>query len=375
MNILQLTTHFSPNVGGVETHLSDLVSALIKRNHQVFVLTYQPLITKTKWKMYESEKNLHILRIPWFPGFFYKLVKTPLIEFIYLFPGLFLAAPFVIVFNNSEIIHTHGLVAGFVGVFWGKILGKKVITTTHSIYHFPERGIYKEFVNWIFSYSDHVLTLSKQSEKEIVSLGVPREKVSTFTYWIDLNKFKSQKSIFKIRKLWGWEKKFLVLFVGRLVEEKGIIPLLKALEIWDKNIDLIIIGTGPLEAEIKKYASKYKNFLFLGKIDNDKLPEYYSASDVTIVPSVHEEGFGRIILESLACGMPVIGSNRGAIPEAMDESVGRLIDVTPENIKKTVEYFYKNPDKLQKLSKNTRKFAEKRYSEKNIIKILNAYKD
>lgn len=163
--------------------------------------------------------------------------------------------------------------------------------------------------------------------------------------------------------------------MGRLVEEKGIIPLLKALEIWDKNIGLIIIGTGPLEAEIKKYASKYKNFLFLGKIDNDKLPEYYSASDVTIVPSVHEEGFGRIILESLACGTPVIGSNRGAIPEAMDESVGKLIDVTPENIKKTVEYFYNNPDKLQKLSKNTRKFAEKRYSENNIIKILNAYKD
>jgi glycosyltransferase involved in cell wall biosynthesis len=113
----------------------------------------------------------------------------------------------------------------------------------------------------------------------------------------------------------------------------------------------------------------------LGKLDQNELPSYYGAADLLIVPSTHEEGFGRVILESLACGTPVIGSRRGAIPEAMDETVGRLIDVTPENIKEAVEYFYKNPKELKKLSKNARKFAERRYSERNVGKIIGAYMD
>ena len=80
-------------------------------------------------------------------------------------------------------------------------------------------------------------------------------------------------------------------------------------------------------------------------------------------------------MESLACGTPVIGSNRGAIPEAMDETVGKLIKVTPQNIRKEVENFYKNPDELKKLSKNARKFAEKNYSDKNIKMITSSYID
>ncbi|OGM26086.1 hypothetical protein A3D01_04970 [Candidatus Woesebacteria bacterium RIFCSPHIGHO2_02_FULL_39_13] len=384
MRILQLTAHFSPNVGGVETHLNDLTQALVKRKYHVFVLTYQPLVTKTKWRMHEKKDGVEILRIPWFPGFFYKLVKNPILEFLYLLPGLFFVAPFVILFWNPEVVHTHGLVAGFAGVFWGKIFGKRVITTTHSIYHFPKNGLYHIFSKLIFNSSDAVLTLSKQSKNEIVNLGVSERKVKIFTYWVDLVKFKrtSGVNLYHLRgemvSHLGFKnksKQFVVLYVGRLIKKKGVLKLIEAAKIWHKNIMLVIIGTGPLEEKIRDQQLKINNLLFLGRIDNDKLSPFYSATDVTIVPSIHEEGFGRIILESLACGTPVIGSNRGAIPEAMDESVGKLIDITPENIKKTVEYFYKNPDKLGKLSKNARKFADKRYSEKNIKKILDAYKN
>ena len=69
----------------------------------------------------------------------------------------------------------------------------------------------------------------------------------------------------------------------------------------------------------------------------------------------------------------MIGSSRGAISEAMNETVGKMIDISPHNIKKTVEYFYKNTDKLQRLSKNARHFAIKRYSEKNAETIIKTY--
>jgi len=92
-----------------------------------------------------------------------------------------------------------------------------------------------------------------------------------------------------------------------------------------------------------------------------------------VVPSISEEGFGRVIIESLACGTPVVASNKGAIPEAMNETVGRFIEVTPEGIKNTVEYLYKNPKKLLRLSKNARSFVERRYSEDNVEAIIETY--
>lgn len=380
MKVLQLTVHFPPNVGGVETHLSDLVKALVKRDWEVFVLTYRPLTIDAKWDMYEKEKKAEIFRIPWLPDLFYKLVKTPILEFIYLLPGLFLAAPFVLFLKKIDVIHAHGLVAGFVGVMWGRVFNKKVVISTHSIYGFPKKGIYRKFAGWIFGNANFCLGLSKQAAEEISSLGISPQKVSNFTYWIDLDKFKAmpagrqvKSAKWKVKRELGWKDKFTALFVGRLVEEKGVLVLLESVKSWDDDINLKIIGSGPLQDEVERVISKYKNVEFLGVIDQNMLPLYYNGSDILIVPSTSEEGFGRVILESLSCGTPVIGSRRGAISEAMDDSVGKLINVSPNNIKDAVEYFFENPDVSEKMKENCRKFAERRYSEENVQTIIKSY--
>ena len=371
MKVLQLTAHFRPNVGGVETHLSDLCKSLSERGFEIIVLTYGPLETKAQWKILEREKNLTIIRIPWVPKLFYKLIKMPVLEFIYLLPGLFFGTPFIIFLKKIEVIHAHGLVAGFAGVLWGKVFGKKVVISVHSIYHFPKTGLYRNFVKRIFKNADYCLGLSKQSVAEIKSLEIPPGKVNNFTYWVDLEKFRKVEDA---KNKLGWKDKLTVLFVGRLVEGKGISELLESVKEWDKDISLKIIGSGPLEAKAKKAASKY-NVEFIGVIDQEKLPMYYSGSDILIVPSVSEEGFGRVILEALACGTPVIGSNRGAIPEAMNDSVGILIDVSPESIKQSVEFFFLHKEALRILSDNCRKFAERRFSEKNVASIIRVYQD
>mgnify|MGYP001600838677 FL=1 len=141
--VLIVSIGFSPNLGGIETHFDDLVSALAKRNWKVYVLTYKPITTDVKALSFERRgKNISIFRVPWFGKVFYKLVKKPFLEFIYLTPGLFIALPIFLILRgkNIRVIHSHGLIAGTVSVFWGKIFGKKVITTTHSIYNFPQSG-------------------------------------------------------------------------------------------------------------------------------------------------------------------------------------------------------------------------------------------
>ncbi len=364
MKILQLTPHFSPNIGGVETHIDDLVLALRKRGHQIFVLSYQPLQTKVPWKLFEKKKGIKILRIPWIKGLFYTFIHKPFWEFLYLFPGLFLVSPFVILFEQPNVVHAHGLVAGAVAVFWGRILRKRVVISTHNIYNFPPSGLNRAVVDWIFNGASHVLCLSSQSAAEIRNIVKDNNKVSIFTSWVDLKKFHPiDKKI--SRAGLGWSDKFIVLFVGRLVSEKGIPELLEAVKLFKKGIDLKIAGSGPLEYKVGKY--------YIGSVSQDDLPTYFSASDVVIVPSTHEEGFGRVILESLACGTPVIASNRGAIPEVMDRTVGELIDVTPKNIKEAVNYFYDNPKKLQDMSKNARPLVSRKYSGRNLEQILASY--
>lgn len=369
--ILITSIAFSPNMGGIETHFDDLVNAISKEGIKNWVLTYKPITTKVSASFFEKRgEYTEIYRIPWISGIFYSLVKNSIVEFIYLVPGLFVALPILLLLKMDEIqtIHSHGLVAGFVSVFWGKIFGKKVITTTHSIYNFPQKGMYKNFAQWIFDNSDTVLTLSKQSKEEIKGLGVKKGKIKSFTYWVNQKIF---KEIPNAKRTLGWLGKFIVFSAGRLVPEKGINELIEASSNWNKNITLVVAGTGTLEQKIKKI--KRDNFIYLGRKKNTELPLYFSAADLFIIPSTHEEGFGRNILEALSCGTPVIGSSRGAISEAMNETVGKMIDISPHNIKKTVEYFYKNTDKLQRLSKNARHFAIKRYSEKNAETIIKTY--
>lgn len=371
MKVLQLTVHFAPNVGGVETHLTDLVTALVKRKIQTVVLAYRPLAVKAPWKMLEKSSFLTIIRLPWFPGLFYKLLHNPALEFAYLTPGLFLATPFVVLKERCDVIQAHGIIAGFAGVFWGKILRKRVIVTTHSLYHFPKNGMYRKFVQWIFAQADEVLCLSRQSVEEILHLGVEREKVQQFTYWVDTQVFKPLGKEEK-RKQLKLPNVFTVFFVGRLVEEKGIKELIKAARLV-RNIAIVIAGTGPLEKEVIEASKKNQQIQFVGRINNKDLPSYYAASDVVIIPSVHEEGFGRVILESLSCGTPVIGSNRGAIPDAMDKTVGELIDITPKNIATTLTSLQKNKNRLTTMAKKAREFALKRYSDKNLEPIISAY--
>lgn len=95
--ILIVTPFFSPNIGGVETHLDDLVSALDEQGYRVFVQTYSPITTKgTSWKAHERSGNeINITRYAWFgEKLFHKLEKFPIFGFLYLTPYLFIRSFF-----------------------------------------------------------------------------------------------------------------------------------------------------------------------------------------------------------------------------------------------------------------------------------------
>ena len=155
---------------------------------------------------------------------------------------------------------------------------------------------------------------------------------------------------------------------------KGIKELLQATRLSkNKKIVYLIAGDGPLTPIVEAEVIRNSNILFKGKINNKELANFYNAADVLIVPSIHEEGFGRVILEALSSGLPVIASNRGGIKEAITSDVGILIKITPKIIKDTLEQLIRNKKKLDNMKISAMVYAKIRYSQKNARMILKYY--
>ncbi len=380
-NILILTTPFRPNIGGVETHLDDLIEAGIKRGFNFFVLTYQPLVTKAQGKTIEIEKGFKVYRLPWLRmNLFLILEKYPSLEFIYLFPPLFLLGLIFMLFNQNKIkvIHAQGLVAGAIGVILGKIFGKKVIISTHSIYNFPKKGMYFNFAKFLFGSSNKVLCLSHQSKQEVVDLGIEPSKVEVFTYWVDQEIFHPFSKKESRKKIGENEESFICLFIGRLVKGKGIPELLESADfLKDKmskpSLKFIIIGDGPFASLVDEASKRQTNIRFEGKVNNNELTKYYNAANVLLVPSTHEEGYGRVILEALSCGIPIIATNRGGVKEYINREIGILIDITAQNIKDSLLLLLNNPKKLKSMSDEAYVYAKIHFNKKNCQIIFRNY--
>lgn len=135
--------------------------------------------------------------------------------------------------------------------------------------------------------------------------------------------------------------RFVVGFVGRLVEEKGLGVLLDALERLERPWDLVLVGAGPYEEELRRRAETASGRVhFVGYVPHDEAPRWMGMFDVLTLLSMSKgnwkEQFGRVLLESMACGTPVLGSDSGEIPFVIRETGGGI--VVPEgDVEKTAK--------------------------------------
>ena len=122
-------------------------------------------------------------------------------------------------------------------------------------------------------------------------------------------------------------RRFTVGYAGRLVKEKGIIELMRAVAGLEDDTSLLIIGRGPLEKKIRSLSRRLNmkdRVVIKGGCKREEMPRYLSAMDLLVVPSrttkKWKEQFGRIIIEAWGCLVPVIGSSSGHIPELIGQA-------------------------------------------------------
>ncbi|MDY6893963.1 MAG: glycosyltransferase family 4 protein [Thermotogota bacterium] len=371
-NILLITPFFRPNIGGVESAL-DTFCDVLSKDRKIFVVTYSPLTTKVKkYKLYEQNDNLYIYRIPWL-GFniFPKVENKQILAFLYLTPILFIGSFIftLIRYRDIGIIDCRGLNCAFIGFLLKKIFNKKTVVTLHSIYGF-ETSLFTKIVAAILKSFNLVLTTTSPSFNEVKKLGV--SQCQKYSYWVD-EKIFSPTTKEKAKEKIKIANRFTILFVGRLLVKKGVLDLIEAVERIKTPINLIIVGTGDLKEEIIIKTKKNNQIKFMGGILNSELPIYYSAADLTIIPSNYEELFGRVIIESLACGTPVIGTNVGGISEVLSPEVGLLIDPGSHNIYTAIIKLRDDKTLLEEMTQKSRKYIMENFSKKNILHIGDMY--
>ena len=181
---------------------------------------------------------------------------------------------------------------------------------------------------------------------------------------VDTEKFKPKN--FKRRP-----KKFKILFAGRLTLDKGVDILCESIrminnnKIIRKNMEFIIVGSGPLECLVKKLAEQYKNVTYLGYL-GEALPDIYRDCDLLILPS-RIETLPLVVLEAQASGLPVIASNTFGIRDILIHGVtGTVIQredtrMLTQKIRKYYSLWLNNYEKYEQMRIAARENAEKRF--------------
>ena len=170
------------------------------------------------------------------------------------------------------------------------------------------------------------ISVSLALQKGLVEVGVDPLRIHVIRNGVDLEIFKDRDRL-QLKKRLGFHNQ-TILSVGNLVEEKGHHLVIQAIAKLPQ-IQLVVIGSGAQLSFLKEEAVKLRvadRIRWVAHVDQSELADYYSAAEVTVLAS-SREGMPNVLLESLACGTPVVATNVGGSAEiVVDDSAGILID-------------------------------------------------
>ena len=219
-----------------------------------------------------------------------------------------------------------------------------------------------------YSYIDKFICPSDFYRRKFIEFGIPKEKVIHIPNFVDVQEFEP-----------CYEDNDYFVYIGRLSEEKGIKTLINAMK-QVKASKLAIIGTGPLEEELKNQVKELglKNVEFLGFKSGKALEEAVRYSKFTIITSEWYENCPMSVIEAMAYGKAVIGSDLGGIPELIEDCSTGLIykSGNAKELADKINYLVKNPEISKAMGKAGRVRAEKLYDKKIHFKKINeVYKE
>jgi len=297
-------------------------------------------------KRKENMAGLRVIRFPYFFSQWEKLAMHGggILNQLKTNPAYYLMVPFFLLGQllaiirlvrneHFDLIHAHWLIPqGFIAALGMWIAGKNVplLCTSHGgdLFALKGKGL-QRLKRRIMDKSAALTVVSKAMKKTVVDMGVAPDKVEVIPMGVDL------KGLFTPDP--GVQRKTdELLFVGRLVEVKGLQILLDAMpKVLAKHpgIRLVVAGAGPLESELRASAAKLNMtdcVDFLGMVPQLKLPSLYQQATLAVFPFIVtksgvQEGFGLVVVEAMGCCCPVIAGDLPAIQDTVVHEENGLI--------------------------------------------------
>ncbi len=297
----------------------------------------------------------------------------------------FFAAFRLIKKEKIGLIHTHWILPqGLVGTILKKLFKIPLIVTIHGSDLFPLKGIFfKKLHKFIVSNADFITVGSEATKKELISRIGLFGNVKVIPMGVDSNAFKK----IKIKKPKKYLKNMILLFVGRLSDQKGLQYLIDAMPSiikQESNAKLLIIGEGPYKQDLCRKIDENRvngNVEFLGSMPLSEVAKYHNYADIFIFPSLSTktgtEALGLALMEAMSSGCAVIGTNVGGIPSLIKNGYNGILvkQKDSKELSKSVIALLKNRKKAEAMGKNAALFIRKNYSwAKTGKEFINIYK-
>ena len=338
-------------IGGAETVVENLTNVLAQKGHEISIFTTS---ASSKDKV-EEYKGITVYRYGTnfkvaSGRFSLSLLKDPL-----KYP--------------TDLVHVHASVpmGDIAGLLYAKRKNTPLIVTTHldvgsykgviikSFYY-----LYCKLITKLLSRADTIISPSEYYINEAGVLDKYKDKAVVIPNGINVEDFDVPYSKEECReKLALSFSERILLCVGNLEPRKGLDILIKAMPKILKNVQdtkLVFVGNGVMRNELKKLTERLgivKHIKFVGFVDKSEKVLYYKSADVFVHPSMYEI-FGIVNLEAMACGVPIVASKVGGVPDVVKDGENGLL-VPPkdsEALADAIIYLLENEDVRDKMGKN-----------------------
>ncbi len=263
--------------------------------------------------------------------------------------------------RDFEVIDAHFVYPdGAAAILLGKWLGKPVVVSARGtdMHTFPQYRVPRRWIKWVLREAAALVSVSAALGDSLRALGAPAEKVSVLRNGVDLNLFAPGDRA-ALRAELGLRGP-LLLSVGHLVPDKGHHLVIEALADLPQ-MNLAIVGEGPMRGELQSRAESLgvgERIVWVGNVEQQKLVKFYGAADITVLAS-RAEGMPNVLLESIACGTPVISSDVGGAGEVVtSEDAGILLrERSAGAIAEAVRALMQSPRDASRVRKHGEQFS------------------
>ncbi|HEY4674509.1 MAG TPA: glycosyltransferase family 4 protein [Candidatus Bathyarchaeia archaeon] len=325
LSVLMLSWEFPPRIiGGISSHVNDLSLALTRKGMTVHVVTCD----FPEAPEYEKIHGVHVYR------FNSKIPSYNFLSWIFSM-NQNMAEKAIDVINsqneNIDIIHAHDWLVANAAINVKDAYGKPLVSTMHATEDGRRGGIHSDYQRTISEVERHLVDQSSKviccsnfmADQISEAFDTPKEKLYVIRNGVDAAKFDVKVDSQSIRRRYVKANEKMVVYVGRLVHEKGVHVLIgaapKVLSVLP-NVNFVIVGEGGMKEYLTKEAWDFgvaNHVFFTGFVDEKMLISIYKASDAAVFPSLYEP-FGITALEAMAAKTPVVVSDTGGLAEIVE---------------------------------------------------------